>query len=454
MALTTLDAIERQQLFADEAMTRELAKTGFDQRDRALVMQLVYGVLRHRLALDWRLDHVADRRMKKLPITVAHALRLGAYQLLYLTKIPPSAAVNESVQLVRARMPSPHWTGFANAVLRGLLRQPAPTLPERERDPVASLSLRYSCPAWLVGRWIAQFGPDGADMACRSTCEEPPMTLWVNRLRANRDDVLQTFRQAGLNARTTRYSPDGLVVETSRGGGPPRYPGYDEGWFYVEDEAAQLIPLMLAPQPGERLLDACAAPGGKTIHCAALVKQQGEIVAVDRSDARLATLRANLDRLGAGSVTPLLHDWMTPQTRLPLPLHTPFDRILLDAPCSALGTLRRHPEGKWQKQEETLLKHQQVQRRLLEETSHLLRPGGVIVYSTCSTEPEETVQVIDHFCAAHPEFTRESVAPWIPTVALPFMTDRGDWCSMLHDQGQAQGERMDAFFASRLRRVT
>lgn len=463
LAVAVLETVEREHGNADEAMTRATAGKSLAPRERALLMELVYGVLRHQLNLDWRLDAVSDRKMDRLPAPIAWTLRLGAYQVLHLTRIPHSAAVHEAVALVRRRAHAPHWPGFANAVLRALLRNPPPPLPSLEEAPVRHLALRYSCPAWLVERWCRQWGSAGAEALCRRTCESPRMTLRVNTEKTTREALLSALAAKGLSASATPISPAGIHVNTS--GSPAQFPLYTEGGFYVEDEAAQLIPLILDPQSGERVLDACAAPGGKALHCAELMQGCGDVIAVDRSESRLRVLQANVQRLGTAGVQPLRFDWdllSGPSPgRLPAALQVPFDRILLDAPCSALGILRRHPEGKWHKQPSQLMEHHRAQRRLLETTSRLLRPGGVIVYSTCSTEPEETIQVIDHFCEAHPEFVRESVAPWLPQAALPLVTDRGELCSALaaRESGPAQASpvdpthTMDAFFAARLTRV-
>ncbi|HRC22665.1 MAG TPA: RsmB/NOP family class I SAM-dependent RNA methyltransferase, partial [Nitrospira sp.] len=226
-------------------------------------------------------------------------------------------------------------------------------------------------------------------------------------------------------------------------------PGYAEGRFYVEDEAGQLIPLLLDVQPGQRVLDACSAPGGKATHLAALMENRGEIVAVDRASARLDLVMANCRRLGVKIVTPLAGDLRAlvgAGIVSPPMLSRPFDRILLDAPCSGLGVLRRHPEGKWYKTPESIAQHRQMQVELLAVTSRLLRPGGVLVYSTCSIEPEETESIIDEFCQAHHQFQRESIAPWLPPAGLPFVTPRGDLSTM------ANSNRMDLFFAARVRR--
>jgi len=444
VALDTLLSVERTQAFADDALDHALSRSTLDSRDRALALELVYGVLRHRSTLDWRLDHVATKSMAKLPVRVRMALRLGAYQLLHLDRIPPSAAVNESVALMKTGGASAHWPGFVNAVLRAMTRAPAPPWPDPAADPVRALSVRHACPAWLAERWIARFGVRDAEALCLATTVIPPLTIRVNTMKTTREAVEARLAELGVAARPTRISPVGLVLDKC--GSVAELPLFHDGAFYVEDEAAQLVAPLLDPRPGERVLDACAAPGGKSTHLAALMQNHGELVAVDTSAARLRLLEDNCRRLDIAIVQSVRAD---AAAGLPKELRErPFDRILVDAPCSGLGVLRRHPEGKWRKAADALAAHQAIQRQVLQGACSLLRPGGVLVYSTCSSEPEENEQVIDQFCSAHKEFRRESVAPWLPPSGSSLTTGRGELSTMQnHDS-------MDMFFAARLRKAS
>lgn len=434
---------------ADELLDRSFGQFGLDARERALCVELTYGALRHQAALDWRLDRLADRPMPRLPIPVRTALRLGAYQLLYLEKIPPSAAVNESVELVRhgQRGALKSYAGFVNAVLRALTREPPPSWPDPKMDPVAALSIRYSCPSWLAERWLSRFGFERAESACHATLTIPPLTLRTNTLRQTREGLMAGLAQAGLEVRATAVSPIGLVVEKC--GSVTNLPQFQQGSFYIEDEAGQLIPPILDPQPGERVLDACAAPGGKSTHLAALMQNRGEIVAMDRSQKRLRLLEENCKRLGASIISPFQGDLAEQDNSSVVRAlrARPFDCILVDAPCSGFGVLKRHPEAKWQKSPEDLPRLQATQLQLLHQVSTLLRPGGRLVYSTCSTEPEENEEVIEQFCGNHPEFRRERVESWLPTAGRSLLTSRGDLSTVTSMQ------TMDAFFACRLRKA-
>jgi 16S rRNA (cytosine967-C5)-methyltransferase len=406
--------------------------------------------LRRLATIDWRLEPVLDKPLLRLPVAVQMTLRLGTYQLLFLDRIPQSAAVNESVNLARAFAGTVgrDWSGLVNAVLRGLLRHPPHPWPSMDHDAAQALTVRYSVPGWLSRRWVERLGLASAEVACKEVSATPPLTLRVNRLITTREALLERFGQAGIAAKPTNVSPFGIQIE--EGGTVPSLPGFHEGAFYVEDEAAQLIPPLLDPQPGDIALDACAAPGGKSTHLADLMQNKGTIYAVDRKGARLDLLRSNCQRLGVQNVVPIIGDirepreWVSMIERAGEPS---VDRILVDAPCSGLGVLRRHPEAKWRKDQQALPRHQALQCQILEAVAPCLRPGGVLVYSTCSTEPEENEDVIGRFCRAHAEFQRESVHPWLPTAAQRFVTEQGALSTMPNCFS------MDGFYAARLRKV-
>jgi len=450
-----LQTIERTRAFSDDAFDDITKDLVVSERDRHLAFELVYGVLRHYLTLDWRLDQVSRKPMVRLPLTVATTLRVAAYQLLYLDRIPASAAVNEAVQLIR-KQPGHNWSGFVNAVLRNLLRQPVPPMPDPAVDATKALSIRYACPPWLVDRWLQFFGFTQAEHLCQKSMDIPPLTIRTNSLRCSRSDLLARLQSEGILAQETTVSPVGLTLDKC--GNPGELSALKDGWCYVEDEAAQLIPFLLDPQPGDRVLDACAAPGGKTTHLAQLMKNQGTIVALDRHQGRLDRLVSNSARLGISIVQPVHYDLTersgagqatgSSTTHRPLPamLAQPFDRILVDAPCSALGILRRHPEGKLLKAPSTIQHAQALQREILNRICDLLRPGGILVYSACSVEPEETTEILSGFCQQHPEFYQEPVTPWVPAAGQSLITDPGHLCTAF------QTLNMDGFFACRLKK--
>ncbi len=453
-ALSVLLAFQKSGDAIDEILDRMWTGEVGDPRDRAFAMELIYGVLRRQETLDWRLAPVLSKPLARLPLVIQVVLRMGAYQLLYMDRVPESAAVNESVNLAKSHAAKlgRDWGGLVNAVLRALMRSPEPPLPDLGQAPAQALSLCYAVPHWLCERWVNRLGYEGAEAACKTVSTVPALTLRVNRQKTTREALLEQLGKAGIGSRPTIVSPIGIVVEG--GQSVTALPGFREGWFYVEDEAAQLIPLVLDPQPGERILDACAAPGGKATHLADLMANRGEVVALDRQPARLKLLAENCHRLGAKIVTPFVGDARHigalastgPGGQRAGSLGK-FDRILVDAPCSGIGVLRRHPDAKWSKDTGMFARHQVLQREILEQAGSVLRPGGVLVYSTCSTELEETEEVIDRFCRDRSAFMRESVAPWLPAAALPFVTAQGALSTL------GNGVGMDGFYAARLRKA-
>jgi 16S rRNA (cytosine967-C5)-methyltransferase len=473
VALAVLLAIQSGTRTVDEELEKLVTVYQVDARDRALAMELIYGVLRRLEFLDWRLAAVLNKPLSRLPVAVHMTIRIGAYQLLFLDRVPASAAVDESVRLAKLHAPQwgHDWSGVVNAVLRNLLRRPEPPRPAINQDPAGALSVLYSVPQWLCRRWVDRLGPEKAEQVCEAVSSLPPLTLRVNRLRLTREQFLDQCHRHGIEAMPTVVSPVGVLLP---GGGPvTAIPGFADGDFYVEDEAAQLIPLLLDPQPGELILDACAAPGGKTTHIAERMDNRGHIMAVDCKLARLKLLQDNCRRLGITIVTSLLADARKSREMIHLfRCHMEgksrttsvegsgsatsdalfasdglVDRILLDAPCSGLGVLRRRPEIKCRMNPARFARHCRLQGEILESVASVLRPGGVLVYSTCSTEQEETEEVIERFCRHHAGWIRESVEPWLPSSALSFVTARGAFSTMGNRVG------MDGFYAIRLKRA-
>lgn len=456
LALTILLKIYKQQPFADDVVDSVLEASKIPALDRGLIVELVYGVLRHQQTLDWRLNQVADRPMSRLPLTVAMIFRLGAYQLLYLDKIPHSAAVNESVKLAKT-IGGRNWSGMMNAVLRNVMRQSVPDWPDPSEDPVAALSIRYSCPSWLVERWISAWGIQKAQTLCEATLQIPPLTLRTNTLCCSRDQLATRLQSEGFEVKKTEVSPIGLVLEKC--GKLNDLPPLKDGWCYIEDEAAQLIPPLLDLKPEHHVLDVCAAPGGKTTHIAQLMDNQGHITAIDQHAHRLNLLTSNVQRLGLTNISSVCADIMQNTLELPLTTTSPpqsrsraslftqqFDRILVDAPCSGLGVLRRHPEGKWLKGPDLIQQAYDIQRKILARVSPLLRPGGVLVYSACSTEIEETRHVLATFLEQHPDFHQDSVEPWVPQSAQTLIDETG--CLLTSFNAFS----MDGFFATRFKK--
>ena len=370
-------------VFADRLL--EQARQGLAGRDRSFLLELVYGVLRNRARIDWLLDRFSAQPVAATDDWTRNILRLAAYQLLFLDKVPPSAAVNTATELAKHHG---RKSGYVNGLLRTLERN-RDTLPlPGDDDPVTRLSILHSHPRWLVQRWTRRFGIERTEEALRRNNLPAPLCIRTNRLKGSRDELLSLLETQGAVVRRTACSPVGIAILSSPG--ITALPAYQDGWFMVQDEAAQLVSLMLAPQPGETVLDACAAPGGKATHLAELMQDQGTVVAIESDRARLPKITENAERLGISIIHPILGDAASFREGA-------FDRVLVDAPCSGLGVLRRHPDGRWTKSEESIREKQGPQRRILANCSSLVKIGGTLVYATCTIEKEENEDILSHF---------------------------------------------------------
>jgi 16S rRNA (cytosine967-C5)-methyltransferase len=366
-------------------------------------------------------------------------LRLGIYQLLYLDRIPASAAVNETVKL--AHQSAPRATGFINALLRRTDRERgAIPWPDERKDLAGHIAAVHSHPRWLVEQWLEQLGPDETRALAKAMSEPPPLTVRVNALKTNRDRLVERLAQEGVTASPCRYSPDGLSLLPHPA--LAALPSFREGLFTVQDEASQFAVLLLAPRPGDRLLDLCAAPGGKTTHCAQRMENRGAILACDVAPRKLRFIEETAARLGISIITTRHLDGGRDAAALP---REGFDRVLVDAPCSGIGVLRRNPEGKWWKTPETVGELAAVQQRLMANAADTVAPGGVLVYATCSTSTEENEAVIENFLTQRHDFVLENGRDLFPDAAELF-TGQGLFRTWPHRHA------MDGFFAARLRR--
>lgn len=409
-------------------------------RDRALFNALVYGVLRWRGRLDWMIGQFSKTPLHRIDRPVLNILRLGAFQIAFLDRVPVSAAVHTSVELVKS-ISAPWVVRFANAVLRNLARgHTSLSMPEPKTDPVRAISVEKSFPEWLIKRWLNRFGYDETAALCDAVNAIPPITVRTQTLRTDRNTLMASLRDHAVRVETSLYAPDGIDVWTLKQPLQALKPFHD-GWFQVQDAAAQLVSLFVDPKPGESILDACAGLGGKTGHLAQLMNGTGTVEAADRDWGKLDRLTSEMKRLAIACVKPVPHDWRDGPTD-----RGPFDRVLLDAPCSGLGVLRRNPDAKWTVSESGLKKHQKRQRRFLSHAAAGVRPGGLLVYAVCSTETEETGAVVDRFLQEHSDFSIDRAPGRIAGKACRTLTPEGYLLTLPHRHG------MDGFFAARLRR--
>ena len=442
VALSLLCALEQGRTTLDRLMDATLTTHAhLDRRDRALVFALTYGVQRWRRRLDWVAAHFTARSLARTDPKVRNILRLALFQILYLSRVPPSAAVHTAVKMAKSEA---HWAaGFVNAVLRSALRQNLQVpLPDARTDPVAALATELAFPDWIVARWMARKGEAVARARCEAASRIPPLTMRANTLRTDRCRLMNDWQARGLTVRPTPVAPQGIVIEGFQGTISELY-GYEQGFFQVQDEAAQLVGLLLAPAPGQRILDACAGLGGKTGHLAALCDDRAYVLATDQDDTKLADLAIEMRRLGVTGVETGTVDW----TDGSVPgLGSPFDLILVDAPCSGLGVLGRNPDAKWHRQPADLIRCARRQQDLLRHLADWLKPGGALVYAVCSTEPEETVQVTESFVCRRSDFTVGPLPDSLPDAARALIARDG---AIVTDPGR---DGMDGFYMVRLER--
>ena len=413
-------------------------------RDRALFTAMVYGVLRWRRRLDHVITHFSNTPIQKIEPGVLNILRLGLFQIIYLDRIPNSAAVNTSVEITK-QIGASRAAGFVNALLRkSAANYSSVHFPAFEPDPVAFLSAGQSLPGWLAQRWLKRFDKETIMILCDTINSIPPITIRTNTLKTTREQLILSLQNQVERIESTTVAPDGIkLINPKRR--IPELPAFKNGWFQVQDEAAQLVALLLNPQPGESVLDACAGLGGKTAHIAQLMQNKGSVTAIDRDEKKLQQLDSEMQRLNI----PIVHTHCRDlDSALDKNQFDVFDRILLDAPCSGLGVLRRNPDIKWNSTEKSLKRHANIQNRFLETLAPIVKPDGVLVYSVCSIEPEENEAVIHSFLKNNPEFVIDKSPGQVPETILSLIEPKTGFKTLpiLND--------LDGFFLARLKRIT
>jgi len=433
-ALDALKRVEKDQAYLDLLVEHVLQKNSLKEVDRRLFSELAYGTVRHRRLLDFYIEQALDRKISQTDLTTRNILRLGAYQLFFLDRIPARAAVNETVELsIKYARP------LINAVLRKLSDKKAELKkPEDLPDKISRLAIKYSHPDWMVERFLRQFSEEECGKFLEADNQRPELCLRVNTTRTSREDLLDIFEKEQVAARRGKYSKFAVLVEDHIF--PGRLPGYLEGLFAVQDQASQLVVMMLSPEPGEMILDACAAPGTKSLEIFQLMQKKGKLVAADVSEERLKLVKNEAERLGLQGFEILCRDLTAP-----LNLKMNFDKILLDAPCSGLGTLRRHPEIKWQRTEHDIQALSQLQKRLIKNLAQYVKPGGVLVYSTCTVTPEENQEVVSTVLETG-EFEQQDPLAFLPDSAATLVNNK-IFQTFPHCHGA------DGFTAFRLKRL-
>jgi 16S rRNA (cytosine967-C5)-methyltransferase len=395
-AIKILNRIDRTDAYLDKLLEIEMKNSGLSGPDKALLFEIVHGVTRWLGRIDWILNGFYKGQFSKCIPNVKNAMRVAIYQILFLDKIPDYAAVNEAVDFVK-KMQGQKPADLTNAVLRNVIRsKDSIRYPDPNEDLVAYFSAYYSHPSWLVKRWLARYGKEETENLLIANNNRPSHTIRVNGLRTNIEELQKLLKSVDLKFSAGKYLPEFLKLATLTNIVDWEY--FQKGYFTIQDESTGIPVKLLDLQSGNRVLDLCAAPGGKTAFISDLLKNTGEVVALDKFESRLKILEKNLKRLGAENVSIKEIDALEYEDE------SGFDKVLIDAPCSGFGTLIKKPDLKWKKDLGDIRKIANIQYQLLAKGSSLLRVGGILVYSTCTTEPEENKDVVKKFLEQHQGF--------------------------------------------------
>ena len=416
--------------YAEVARDRALAKISLTSQDQKFVSELIYGIVRRQRTLDALIDQFASKPASQQPPKLRLILLIGLYQLRYLTQVPDSAAVDTSVELAKSNGLG-KLSGVINGILRNYSRQQATTadplkLPE---DPIQRIGILHSFPDWIVKLWWEEYGEETAPLLAQWFNHPPNIDLRINPLQTTQETVEKALNEANIE-----YSrlplPNGLRLPSGVGN-IQQLPGFTQGWWTVQDYSAQLVSYLLNPQAGETIIEACAAPGGKSTHIAELMGDQGIIYSSDRASSRLKKVTQNAQRLKLNSIQTCVGD-----VRNLSQFKNSSDRVLVDAPCSGLGTLHRRTDLRWRQTPENLLQLAQLQQEILTEAATWVKPNGILVYATCTINPLENEDVIQAFLANHPQW---QIIPPAGNFPAPSLTSLSNFLKILPTEHNSDG---------------
>ncbi len=434
-ALKIINAVHEQSAYANVALAKELRKGELGDLDRRFVTELVYGTVKAGDTLDWIIRQYINRPMSKVEPIIRDILRMGVYQLRYMDKIPVSAVCNESVELAK-QYGHVGLSKFVNGVLRTMVREPERgNFPEGKGKATTYLALTQQHPEWLVRRWIKEFGYEETEKLCEFNNSQPALTVRTNTLKTSPSELMLQLVAAGVDCERASLTNEGIIIKGH--GSLDSLQVLQDGYCQVQDESSMLVAHVVDPQPNELILDVCSAPGGKATHLAALMNNQGRIIAGDIYQHKLDRIMDNAERLGINIIEPMLIDAREIWQEFP----QQADRVLVDAPCSGLGVLRRKPDSRWRKSKELLRELPKLQLQILKSAGAAVKPGGLLVYSTCTITHEENQDVVRAFLKMTGEFTLVHAGQRLP---IP----RADEMVQLYPQRDGT----DGFFIACMRR--
>ncbi len=434
-AVKILDRIERTDSYLEKLLDHELKNSDLSGQDKALLYELVHGVVRWMGRLDWILAGFYKGQFSKAIPVLKNALRVALYQIMFLDKIPDYAIVNEAVDFVK-KLQGQKPADITNAVLRNIIRSKnGLRYPDPGENLVSYLAAYYSHPTWLAKRWVERYGREAVEALMAANNERPTLTLRINGLKVDRQEFEGLLQSVNLKYSTGVYNDHFYRLQILTNIQNWQY--FAEGYFAIQDESTGMPCLLLDVKPGMRVLDMCAAPGGKSAYIADLMSNTGEVVALDKFESRVKMMQANLDRLGVSIVKFVATDALEYEDEL-------FDRVLVDAPCSGLGTLSKKPDIKWKRDLLDIKKLTPIQDELLHKASEMVKVGGAVVYSTCTIEPEENFEVVKKFLSEHPNFRLDDASAFVDKNIVD-----GNGCI----QSLPHRDKMDGAFSARLVRT-
>ncbi len=439
VALKTIFEINERGAYSNIELNKQLTANELSNLDRAFVTELVYGTVKWKLTLDRLIGAYSNIKMSKLSPWIINVLRLGTYQLLYMSRVPVSAACNESVKLAR-RYGHKASAGFVNAILRKVSSEGlTDVIPDKETDLPGYLSVKYSYSLWLTTKYTELFDSSFAEELLDAGNRTPDLSVRVNTLQVSVDDLIEKFKDEGVLTERGRYVKEALIIKSPVS--IAKLDTFTKGLFQVQDESSMLPAAVLAPEAGENVLDTCSAPGGKAINMAQMMHNSGKVIAGDIHKHKLRLIDEAASRLGISIIESRLHDAAEPDPQY----EGYFDRVLLDAPCSGLGIIRRKPDIKWSRDSSDIGSITQLQEKLIWNASKTVKPGGVLVYSTCTVLPEENEVIIRNFIKNNSDFYEDDITPYLPQELV--LQAKG--CML---QVYPNRDGIDGFFIARLRK--
>ena len=435
-AVNVLNEVHSSGAYANVALVQAFRRQSLNDMDRRFATELVYGTVKAGATLDWIMKQYIKIPFRKISPLVRDILRIGLYQIFFLDKIPVSAAVNEAVELTK-KYGNPGAVKFVNAVLRTAVREPEKaTFPTGKGKFSQNLALTKQHPEWLIKRWLKEFGPEETTALCDFDNNPAVLSLRTNTLKTTREELIAALQADGAEAVSSEWSPDGVICRQHTA--LDKLSALQNGFCQVQDESSMQVAAVVDAQPGEFIIDTCSAPGGKTTHLAALMKNTGRIVALDIYEAKLQRIEENAGRLGISIIETQLLDAREVGTEY----ENMADRVLVDAPCSGLGVLRRKPDARWRKEAAEIDKLPELQLSILTSAGHAVKSGGVLVYSTCTINEAENQGVVEAFLTSNPQFKLETTGEYLP------VKKRSDKMVQFYPQR----DNIDGFFIARMRK--